>query len=528
MNLKQVTDGKEVDQRLNALLTNVNAVRAVASAVEGTIGPKGMDTMLVDNFGSVTITNDGVTILEEMEATHPAARMVINTARAQEKEVGDGTTTATIWAGALVTEGLNQVMRGVPVARVLEGMRVGIRKAISSFEQRARAVQGPDDPLLYKVALIAGRGQEDIAELIIEAARMVGREKLLDSTFRLRDCICAVEGLENQVFEGVLITKGRLNKQMPQKVLNPRILIIDDALAPEEIEEGVLTTEAGVNRYLHLRQEFQENLLKIINLGVKLVLVDRRVDDCAEEMLTDAGVMVVRRVLSKEWRRAAEHTGAWPLKRTGLRKPPAELERYLGSAQCAWEDEEREQIRIEGGTGKPFATILVGAATEEVVGERERIARDAASAVQAALKGGVVPGGGSVELAVARDLEKAKSELRGMAAYGLDCVIEALKRPFTQIVTNAGFNALEKLGDVVAAQVEKNSDCLGIDCDSGEVCDLWEKGVLDPVLVKIHALKVAGELAEAILRIDTIIRRKDPRKDPKNCELEQERGESFE
>ncbi len=141
MNIKQVNDSKEVDQRLAALMNNASAVQAVAAAVEGTLGPKGLDTMLVDRFGTVTVTNDGVTILEEMEATHPAARMLINTARAQEREIGDGTTTATVWAGALVGEGLNQVLRGVPVARVLEGMQIGIRQALACFEQRGRSVQ---------------------------------------------------------------------------------------------------------------------------------------------------------------------------------------------------------------------------------------------------------------------------------------------------------------------------------------------------------------------------------------------------
>jgi chaperonin GroEL (HSP60 family) len=150
----------------------------------------------------------------------------------------------------------------------------------------------------------------------------------------------------------------------------------------------------------------------------------------------------------------------------------------------------------------------VGAATEEVLGERERIAKDAASAVQAALNGGVVPGGGAVELAVIRDLEATKSGLRGMTAYGVECVTAALKRTFTQIVANAGFNPLEKLGDVVSAQSVAGSDCLGVDCDSGAVVDLWEGGIVDPLPVKTNALRAAAELAQAILRIDTIIKKK--------------------
>ncbi|HWJ03894.1 MAG TPA: TCP-1/cpn60 chaperonin family protein, partial [Verrucomicrobiae bacterium] len=166
-------------------------------------------------------------------------------------------------------------------------------------------------------------------------------------------------------------------------------------------------------------------------------------------------------------------------------------------------------VRILSGAGKPMATVLVGAATAEVVGERERIAKDAASSVQAAVQAGVVPGGGAVELALAREVERVRQDTRGMAAYGVLCVVEALKRPFTQIVLNAGFNPLEKLGDVIAAQVEMHKDSLSVDCDSGEVVDMMENGVVDPALVKIHALKAAGEVAEAILRIDTIIRKRE-------------------
>jgi hypothetical protein len=189
--------------------------------------------------------------------------------------------------------------------------------------------------------------------------------------------------------------------------------------------------------------------------------------------------------------------------------PVRQQREIVGHAVRAYEDEKLEHIRIIGGTGKPMATILVGAATAEVVGERERIAKDAAASVQAALRGGVVPGGGSIELAVSREVAQARAGVKGMSVYGIDCVVEALKKPFSQIVTNAGFNPLEKIGDVLSAQAAKSSDGIAVDCDTGEVADMWELGVVDPALVKTHALKAAGEIAEAILRIDTIIKMKE-------------------
>jgi chaperonin GroEL (HSP60 family) len=238
-------------------------------------------------------------------------------------------------------------------------------------------------------------------------------------------------------------------------------------------------------------------------------LVDRGADDYAEEFLTEAGVMVVQRVPFREMRKAAELTGARMLKRTSLKRNAEDLAKFIGQAERVFEDERLEQIKLLGGQDKTWATIVVGAATREVVGERKRMAKDAASAAQAALRGGLVAGGGAIELALARQAAQTRSEIKGMAAYGVDCLAEALKRPFAQIVSNAGFNPLEKLGDVLAAQTESGQNSLSIDCETGEVKDMLELGVVDPTLVKMHAITAAVEIAEAILRIDTIVKKRE-------------------
>lgn len=509
MNLKQSGGSADVDERMAALLTNANAVRAITAAVEGTIGPKGLDTMLVDRFGEVVITNDGVTILDKMDVNHPAARMLINIAKAQQEEVGDGTTTATIMAGGLVAEGVNQVLRGVPVARVIEGVRYGVLKALEAVKARARMVDEIETPVLRNIAMIAGREYQDIAELVVQAAAMIGRDKLTEEHFKLSDTIIAQEGAANEVFMGVIVDKERMNQEMPKRVENAKILVVDDALEPEELGGEALSTETGFKRYVELQEEFKANIRKIIELGVKVVLVDRGVHDAADEMLADAGVLVVQRVANKDLRRAAEHVGARMIKRTGLKKDLKDIEKYLGSAAAAYEDEKLNHIRLLGGSGKPMATILVGASTAEVVGERERIAKDAASSVQAAVKGGYVAGGGALEIAISREVAASRDGLKGMSTYGVDCVASALRCPLEQIVENAGYNPLEKVEEVMLAQAEAGKDSLGIDCDSGLVADMLEQGVVDPALVKLHAIKAAGEVAVAILRIDTIIKKRD-------------------
>lgn len=499
--------GQEAEERFRALTSNTNAVRAVARAVEGTIGPKGLDTMMVDKFGDVVITNDGVTILTLMEANHPAARMLINTARAQQSEVGDGTTTATLLASTLIAEGTGQVLRGVPVTKVIEGIRKGMDHVVGLTYRHARPVESLEDPVLSDIALVAGRGDCEIARLAVEAARLLGKERLLDVEFKFADSIRALEGVESEVLAGVIINRDPVNREMPSRIEKAKILVIDDALGPEEMGNDAQRTESGFRRYLELRQEYEANLRKLKDSGVNVILVDRSIDDLAEEILSEAGIMVIQRVSHQELNRVCEHTGARMLKRTGLNRDPGLITRYLGTADLVQNSRKWGHTRIYNGGGQPVVTVLVGAATEEVVEERGRMARDAASALQAALKGGVVPGGGALEVWLATEVAKLAYEGQGMSSYGINCVKEALIRPFSCIVANAGYNPLEKLEEVMSVQSSSGNKAIGIDCNQGVIADMLSIGVVDPALVKIHAFKAAAEVAQAILRISTIVKK---------------------
>ncbi len=508
-NVKQVSKTIEVDERMTALASNIAAVTALASAVEGTFGPKGLDCMLVDRFGDVTVTNDGATILDKIDTAHPAAKMLIKAALAQEEEIGDGTTTTTILAASLASEGAACVARGVPISRVIEGMRAGIAEALHFIESNSKTVRSVDDDILRQVALIAARGHDDIADLVLEAARIIGENRLLERGFSLADTVIAKEGVSNEVFAGIIINKQRLSQQMPKEVENTKVLIVDDALEPPQIENDALATESGFARHLALQEEFGRNIEKLVSLGVGFVAVAKGIDPTAEEMFTDAGVMVVRRLSSRDIARLAEITGARTIKRSGLKKDPAEIECFLGWCERVYEDEKLDHIRVIGSNNRNAATVLVGASTREVKDERERIARDAAGAVQAAVRFGVVPGGGSIEIGAARHVRALRESIRGTATYGIDAVASALKRPLAQIVANAGLNSLEKIEEVMAAQADTGNYALGIDCDTGEIVDMIERGVVDPTGVKLHAVRTAAEVAEAILRINMIIRKRD-------------------
>ncbi|HBF36787.1 MAG TPA: chaperonin [Firmicutes bacterium] len=507
MSVKDVTDCTEVDQYMAALVTNCGAIRAITEAVQGTLGPKGLDCMLVDPFGGIMVTNDGVTILKTMDVNHPAARILISAAEYQEKQVGDGTTTATIIAGTLVSEGVNQVLKGVPVIRVIEGIRLGVARALEFLAELKTPVEDLTSPILHKIALIAAREHHDLANLVIEAARIIGPERLIAEEFKLADQVIAIEGSESALIRGTIINRMPMNPEMPRRLQKTRILIIDDALEPLKIDNEALTTETGFNHQLHKEQELIANIKKIADLGIGAIFADRFICDFAEDLLTDLGIIGVQGVSGDEWHRLAEMTGARPIKRGSLSKPPADLEPLTGEIEQLVINDKFRQIRIFGKPNQNYVTMIAGANTKEVVGEKERIMKDAASALQAAWLGGAVPGGGSAEMSIARRMNE--KPLRDMAYYGYHCVIEALKKPLIQICTNAGFNPLEKVAEVLGRQEQLDSNAIGVNCDTGAIEDLSQLGIWDPYLVKYQAIKTAGEVGEAILRINMIIKMKE-------------------
>lgn len=498
-----------VDERFQTLLSNASAARALSQLVEGTIGPKGLDTMLVDRFGDVAVSNDGVTILQMVEVQHPAARIIVNAARAQHEAAGDGTTTATILAGALVSVGVEQILRGVPVTRIVEGIKLGINEAVALLKEQTEAIETLEDKRLLNIARIAGRGDEVLADLVVEGARLVGIDYLRRGDYKLSDAIIAREQSPNQVFKGVLLNREPLNREMPKRIQPARIMVFDDALAPEDLGHDALKSDAGFQYYLQSREAYEENLQKIARLGVNLVVVDRSIDPIAEQFFTEHGIAAVQRVASREIERLCSHTGARKLKCSSLNRELHQLERSLGQAEQAEHEDKFKHTCVYGGAGEPWATILVGASTEEIVDEAERIARDAAAALQIAYLEGVVPGGGAIEVWLASRLGDLARGMQGMSSYGVHCVKEALIKPFCCMAANAGFNPLEKLGDVSASQEKQNCPAISFDSETGALIDMREQGILDPAGVKRHALETAGQVATAILRINTMIKMKD-------------------
>lgn len=498
--------GHDGEDRHAALLNNAAAIRAVCSAVEGTLGPKGLDTMLVGGEGDVLITNDGVTILEKMDVTHPAARLLVQVARSQQLTIGDGTTTATVLAGAMVAEGASQVTRGVPVAKVVAGIEEGTRLAERYLAGIAQPIDGLDDPMLYQIAYIAGREHADLAQLVLEGARLIGRERLLEENFRFPDAVTAQTKGRHEVFPGLLLDRkpagGFYDRE---EAAGTGVLLLMDALEPEKPAEEALATEAGFREYAAARERFKGELTRLAELGVGLIAADRGVDAEAEQFCADRGIMLLPRLARADMLRLREFTAAVPQRRTALAKPAAQLAAALGRGLAAY-DAKLGCVRVSAGGGKPAVAVAVGGGTRELAGERARIAADAASAVQAAVRGGYVAGGGACELAAARELDRCRETVRGLEGFGIAVVAAALRRPLAQIAVNAGFNPLEKVEQAKAAGARNDSAAIGIDCDTGELTDMLERNIIDPVAVKLHAVRTAGEVAQAVLRIRTVIK----------------------
>lgn len=499
---------EKTELRLSALKNNIDAINSVVSAVKGTLGPRGMDCMIVDDYGNAIITNDGVTILNEINTSHPAARLLINGVMTQEKEVGDGTTTLTILTGALLNSAFKMAEMGVPIHKIAEGIKKGIQLAIEIIESEKIMISKDNFHLMTKVAYISAREDKEISDLIYEASQIVGNEMISSSSFKLCDCIEAIEGTKCKVFSGVVLDKKPLNFYEDHMMNNVKIMVLDDSFDVDENVKEFLSTDAGLNNYLENVEIIKSWAEKIVNMRVDLLLCDRGINPMAMQILSDGNVSIVDRVLNSQLEKAARHCDCKMLKKSALYKSASYLDSCCGMADSIIYDLENEQILIQAGHGKPYSTIIISASTGEVTREKERIAKDAAASLQFALRSGVVSGGGALEIYISSLLERYKKEIVGMEKYGMNCVAEALKKPFLQMVENSGFNSLEILEKVITCTKLQDKKFMSIDFDNGAIKDMELEEIFDPAYVKISALKKAGEIAVAVLRINLILRGK--------------------
>ncbi len=506
----QRTKGREAQNN------NIMAAKAVAAAVRTTLGPKGMDKMLVDSMGDIVITNDGATILQTMDIQHPAAKMIVEVAKTQDDEVGDGTTTAAVLAGEFLKNAEELLELGVHPTIIVSGYRLASAKAKEILKTLAKPVTFDDKDLLLKIAVtaITGKGAEaskDVfASLAVNAILAVvdkedGKYKADIEDIKIEKKVGAsVEASE--LIEGMVIDKERVHINMPKNVHNARILLLSEALELKKTEvKSEISIKTPDQLQLFLDQEEQmlhDMVSKVIDSGANVVFVEKGIDDIAQHYLAKAGIYAARRVKKSDMEKLARATGAKI--QTGLK----EISKSdLGKADLVEEKKIGDDaLTYVTGCNNPKAvSIILRGGTEHVVAEAERALHDALRVVGVAIEDEtLVAGGGSPEVELALRLREYSSTLIGREQLAVAKFADALEVIPRTLAENAGLDPIDILVEM-RSQHEKGNITAGLNVFTGKVVDMWEEGVVEPLRIKTQAIDSATEAATMILRIDDVL-----------------------
>ena len=496
----------------DAQRNNIMAAKVVAETVRTTLGPKGMDKMLVDTIGNVTVTNDGVTILNEMQIEHPAAKMLVEVAKTQEAEVGDGTTTAVVFAGELLKNAERLLDQEVHPTVIAKGYRMAAEQAHKILNEISENITDKDHDLLIKIACTAmtGKGAEaskdKLSELAVQAIIQVMEKDYIDlESIKLEKKVGG--GTEDsELIKGIVLDKEKVHSSMPRIVKNAKIALVESALEIKntEIDAKIQITDPGK---LQAFIEQEENILKemvdkVVASGANVLFCQKGIDDIAQHFLAKNKIYAVRRIKKSDIEKLAKATNANIITRL------SELTKNdLGEAGIV----EEQRFGEEGMTyvreckNPKAVTLLVKGGTDHVVDEVERAVKDALGDVAAALKvKKVVAGGGAVEIELAKRIREYATKLSGREQLAVLAFADSVEIIPRTLAENAGIDPIDILTEL-KAQHDKGMKWGGIDIDNGKVIDSWKQGVIEPLKIKTQAIKSASEVAELILRIDDVI-----------------------
>ncbi len=506
-------EGSSRTRGRDAQSINIAAAKAVAGAVRTTLGPKGMDKMLVDTIGDVVITNDGVTILKEMDIEHPAAKMMVEVAKTQDDEVGDGTTTAVVVAGELLKRAEDLLEQDVHPTVIAHGYRMAAEKAIEIVRELAIDVKPGDSEILMKIAgtAMTGKGAEaakdKLCDLVVRAVTMVADE---DGTIDL-DYVKVEKKVggsieDSKIVEGVLIDKERVHPAMPKKVEDAKILLLNAAVEFKKTEvdaEINITSPDQLQMFLDEEERMIRNIVdKIVASGANVLFCQKGIDDIAQHYLAKAGVFAARRVKKSDMEKLSRATGANLVSSIDAITPDE-----LGFAGIV---EERkvsgeDMTFVEKCKNPKAVSIIIKGGTEHVVDELDRAMEDALRVVEVALRDKkFVAGGGSPEVELSLRLREYAATVGGRAQLAIESFANALEIIPRTLAENAGLDPIDILVELRAAH-EKGQKTAGLDVYSGKAGDMLKMGVVEPLRVKTQALNSAAEAAVMILRIDDVI-----------------------
>jgi thermosome len=501
----QRTSGKDAQSM------NVTAGKAVAESVRTTLGPKGMDKMLVDSTGSVVVTNDGVTILDEMDIEHPAANMVVEVAQTQEDEVGDGTTTAVVIAGELLSKAEDLLDQDIHATILAQGYRQAAEHAKEFLADAATDVEGDDTESLESVARTAmtGKGAESakdhLAELIVRAIQSVADEDGIDTDNITVETVVGGSTDESELVEGVIVDKSRVHDNMPQFQEDADIALLDTAI---EVPETELDAEVNVSDPDQL-QEFldqEEKQLRqmvdaVADAGADVVFCQKGIDDMAQHYLAEEGILAVRRAKKSDIQALARSTGASVV--SNIEDITAEDLGFAGSV-AEKELAGDEKIFVEEVEDAKAVSLILRGGTEHVVDEVERAVDDALGVVAATVEDGkVLVGAGAPETALSLELRDFADSVGGREQLAIEAFADAIEVIPRTLAENAGMDPIDSLVEL-RSQHDAGNSSVGLDAEEGEVADAESKAV-EPLRVKTQAVESATEAAVMLLRIDDVI-----------------------
>ncbi|WP_092688305.1 thermosome subunit alpha [Halorientalis regularis] len=502
----QRTSGKDAQSM------NITAGKAVAESVRTTLGPKGMDKMLVGDTGSVVVTNDGVTILDEMDIEHPAANMIVEVAQTQEDEVGDGTTTAVVISGELLAKAEDLLDQDIHATILAQGYRQAAEEAKEILEDMAIEVDEDDTDILEQIAATAmtGKGAENakdtLAALVVDAVRSVADDEGIDTDNIKVEKVVGGSIDESELVEGVIVDKERVHDNMPYGVEDANVALLDTAI---EVPETELDTEVNVTDPDQLQQflDQEEKQLKemVDNLdeaGADVVFCQKGIDDMAQHYLAQEGILAVRRAKKSDIKALARSTGARVVSNID-----DVTEDDLGFAGSVAEKDigGDQRIFVEDVEDARAVTMILRGGTDHVVDEVERAVDDSLGVVSVTLEDGqVLPGGGAPETQLALGLRDYADSVGGREQLAVEAFADAIDVIPRTLAENAGLDPIDSLVDL-RAQHDEGSTTVGLDAYTGEVVDMEDDGVVEPLRVKTQAVESAVEAAVMILRIDDVI-----------------------
>jgi thermosome len=497
--------------------SNMMAAQIVAEVLKTTLGPRGMDKMLIDSMGDITITSDGATVLDQIDVQHPAAKMIIEIAKTQDKEVGDGTTTSVVLAGELLKKAGELLDQNIHPSVIIAGYQKASEKALQTLEKVAIDVDMGDRETLMKLANTSIRSKavsaarDHLSGIVIDAVKQIVEVrdgKVIADVENVQ--IVKKEGKsleETELVRGIIVDKEVVHDGMPKKVKGAKIALIDAAIEIEKTEidaEIRIKTPGGVKAFLDQEAEMLRKMVdRVVASGANVLLTQKGIDDVAQHFLAKAGVLTARRVKKSDMEKLAKATGAkivsnlQDLKKTDLGTCGLVEERKVGNDKMIFVEECKEPAAV---------AIFIRAGLERMLDEAERALNDALFVISdVAEMPKMVAGGGAVEMEVAKEVRTYARQVGGREQLAIEAFADALEVIPRTLAENAGLDTLDTMVAMKAAHEKKNGSAMGVNVFEGGVANMLKEGVVEPLVVKLQAVKSCVEVTGMILRIDDVV-----------------------